>query len=326
MAKTVGDIPIDEVWATALEVAPLVNSFSAVGRATNERLDVDWTDARWRGLFKEHPREREQVAKALNTHARAEQKAITITGNVRGMVVSDIHAPYHDYSAILVTAAVAHWWKPDVFVYNGDDVDFYGLSRFDKNPARLFSIQDEIDAWHTDAVAPLHHALPAKCRRIKTLGNHEDRLIRVLWSNPGLYGIRSLEWRSLLELDKYGIELATRSVFFENALEVSHGERVSKWAGYSARLESERRRYHISTITGHVHRQGRWATNVMGRSIIAQEGGCLCDLNPEYMAAPDWTQGFTLFEVYNGNVRIDAVEIYPDYTCTVAGKWFSASG
>lgn len=319
---TVDDIPIEEVWTAALEVAPHVDSLASVGRATNEKLDVDWTDARWRGLFKYYPREREQVAKALGKQIRTEEKAVTIPGDVRGMVVSDIHAPYHDYNAIRLASIVARWWKPDVFVYNGDDVDFYGLSSFDKNPARLFSIQDEIDAWHTDAVAPLHNALPAKCRRIKTLGNHEDRLIRVLWRNPGLYGIRSLEWRNLLELDKYGIELATRSVYFGNALEVSHGERVSKWAGYSARMESEKRRYRISTITGHVHRQGRWATNVLSRSIVAQEAGCLCGLEPEYMAAPDWTQGFVLFEVRNGHVRIDAVEIYPDYTCTVGGKWF----
>lgn len=147
-------------------------------------------------------------------------------------------------------------------------------------------------------------------------------MIRTLWRNPGLYGIRSLEWRSLFELDKYNIELAKQSVFFGQVLEVSHGVKVSKWSGYSARMEAERRRYRISTVTGHVHRQGRWQTNVRGDSIIAQEAGCLCDLSPEYVIDPDWVQGFVLAEVHNGNVRIDPVEIYSDYTCTAGGKWF----
>lgn len=106
-SKTVDDIPHDEIWEAAKQVAPYVDSFAAVGRATNDRLDVDWSDAFWRGLFKRYPREQAQVSKLLNTNARQEQRTITIDGNTRCMIISDIHAPFHDYNAIQLVALVA---------------------------------------------------------------------------------------------------------------------------------------------------------------------------------------------------------------------------
>ena len=311
-----------ELFAKAMELAPRFDTLANVGRAVNDALDLDLTYGTWRGLFQRNPEWRERIRKQLGTAARAYHRTITVTGNVSGVVFSDIHAPFHDRNAIALAAKIAAWWKPDIAIYNGDDVDFYQLSRFDKNPNRTARIQDEIDAWHIECVAPINAAL-GKARKIKVSGNHEDRLRRKLWANPDLFGVRSLELPDLMQLHKYGIEYAELRVRFGNVLEVTHGTRVSKWAGYTARLEQEQRRYGISTITGHVHRAGRFQTRIGNGYSVGQEAPCLCTLDPEYMTDPDWTQGVTLFIVSDGAVQIEPVLFTPDYKAMVGKQFFS---
>lgn len=302
----------DELFAKALEFAPRFDSLANVAKAVNDALDIDTTAAAWRGLLNRNPGQRERIRKKLGTQRREIQRTITIDGNCSGIVFSDIHAPYHDKNAIALAAKVAAWWRPDVAIYNGDDVDFYQLSRFDKNPSRTARAQDEIDTWHVECVAPLNAAL-GKARKIKVPGNHEDRLRRKLWANPDLFGIAALELPELMQLRRYGIEYAEWRVRFGNVLEVTHGTRVSKWAGYTARLEQEQRRYSISTITGHVHRAGRFQTRIGNSYSVGQEAPCMCDLSPEYMTDPDWVQGVTLFVVRDGAVQIEPVLFTPDY-------------
>lgn len=312
----------DKALAMAAEIAPNYDRLTNVARAINDALDVDWTLGKWRGFWKDFPSIAERVRKRLGTAAREYPRQITINGDCRGIVFSDIHAPFHDANAIALACKVAKWWKPDVAIFNGDDLDFYMSSRYDKNPSRTFRVQDEIDTWHIDCVAPLIAALPSKCRKLKVPGNHEDRLRHKLWQNPDLFGIRSLELPDLLELQRFNIEYATQRIQFGYELEVSHGTRVSKWSGMSAKAEQEKRRYAIKTITGHVHRAGRFQTRVMDSHSVGVEAPCLCTLDPEYMIDPDWMQGVTLFTVRDGVARIQTVQFELDYTCEVGKEYF----
>jgi len=315
-----------ELFAKALELAPRFDSLANVARAVNEALDIDMTASAWRGLFVRNPEQRERIRKKLGTEKRQVSKVLRIDGDVRGIVFSDVHAPFHDKNAIALAAKVAKWWQPEITIYNGDDHDFYKLSRFSQNPERTERIQDEIDIWHIEVIAPIQAALPQKRREILLLGNHGRRLLHHLWANPQLYGIRALEIPALLELERLKIEYAETKVLFGDVLEVSHGTRVRSMAGYSAKAESEKRRYGISTITGHVHRAGRFTTRTARGWVYSQEAPCLCRLDPEYADDPDWVdwiQGVTLFEIRGRNLRIDAVEFYPDYTCMVGKQHFS---
>ncbi len=167
------------------------------------------------------------------------------------------------------------------------------------------------------------YAALGKARKIKVPGNHEDRLRRKLWANPDLFGIGALELPELMQLRRYGIEYAELRVRFGNVLEVTHGTRVSKWAGYTARLEQEQRRYSISTITGHVHRVGRFQTRIGNGYSVGQEAPCMCTLDPEYMTDPDWVQGVTLFVVRDGAVQIEPVIFTPDYKAMCGKQYFS---
>lgn len=304
-------------------------SRAVLGRAVNEALGIDLTPAAWRGLWIRNPEARERVdlllGRAVLIRHDAAQLTATLSGNLRGSVTSDEHAPFHDPKAIALACEVLRWWKPDVHIFNGDQVDFYSVSRFEKNPARQFGLQEEIDQTVEEVFAPVRRAIP-KARIIKIDGNHETRLDRYLHSHPEMFGLRVLRMENLFGLDKLSIDYAPQRVRCDSLLDISHGTRVNKWAGYAARAEVELRRYAINTITGHVHRSGRFETRVMDRHVIGQENPCLCSLNPEYMVDPDWAQGLTLFEVRDGAVWIETVTFTADYRVCAAGKWFGGVG
>lgn len=263
------------------------------------------------------------MRKSLGTQRRTSPNVLHVSGDVRGFVSCDVHVPFHDRDAVRLSNKILKWWQPDIHIRAGDHLDCYGLSRFDKNPERLFSFQDEIDAWHIDVVAPSQAAQGKQCRDVYFPGNHEARLEAYLWRHPELFGIRSLNIATIGEFEHYGIEHVGQAVQFGDVLEVSHGTRVSKWAGASARAEVELRRYGISTITGHVHRAGRFQTATRWGQVVGQEAPCLCSLEPEYMLHPDWVQGVTLFEIRGEKLWIEAVTFNRDYTCMVGGKMFS---
>lgn len=306
---------------TAVVVAPKVTNFKLVGEAVNEAMGLDWNNKVWTGLFRRNSSIKERVRKVLGRDVNSPVESIIISGNVRGAVYSDVHVPKHDPDAVRLVVKVLSGLDLDVIVDNGDGLDFPTVSKYLSDPAAGNNIQDEVDTWHVDVAAPITEQVKAR-KKFFVPGNHVSRLKKWLWTNPGIYGLKTLEVEKLLELDRFGFQYVENEVFFGRTLEVSHGTLVRKEAGYSAKAESEKRRYSISTITGHVHRAGRYEAKVPGRSeVIAQENPCLCTLEPEYARIVDWTQGFTLFEIKDGKVHIEPIKIYPDYTCKVYGKW-----
>lgn len=54
----------------------------------------------------------------------------------RVLVMSDIHIPYHNITALTVALNYAKNEKPDAILLNGDALDFFGLSRFCKEPKK----------------------------------------------------------------------------------------------------------------------------------------------------------------------------------------------
>jgi hypothetical protein len=243
---------------------------------------------------------------------------------MKGAVVNDTHAPFHDPFAIKLASKVIKWWKPDVLVHNGDQSDFAGLSKFDQNPNRKFRMQDDVDQWQVEVAIPLNVAAGPGCRKIVLPGNHDLRVLKFMWQYPELFSVRSLHLPALFEVQKLGMEYVGYAVVIDNLIEISHGTKVSAYSGYSAKAELLKRGYSICTITGHVHRAGRHEyTPPYGNEIIVgQESPCLCSLTPDDMVDPNWVQGLTLFEVKDRKVWIHAVVFNEDYTCHISGKWF----
>lgn len=304
------------------DLAPMAATRVDLSRQIENRVGLGWSDTKWRSVWKHSPRLSARAARALSTALRQpEQREIVINGDVKGAIVSDIHAPFHVKEAIDLTAKVLRYWEPDILVYNGDNLDCTMLSDFDRNPARNTSLKEEADIFHADVRAVLRHALPKGAREVFLPGNHEDRIRRQIWRNPYLYNLPGLSLPELLDVNKKNF--AEHRIRFGKILEVSHGTKVNAQPGYSASAELKKRRYSISTATGHVHRSAQVKVLTERGWVIGQEVPCLCTLDPDWMNNPEWSNGIVLFVVKGNKLWMSSADYTHDWSTFVAGKWIS---
>lgn len=219
----------------------------------------------------------------------APPKRLFFEGRYNIISLNDWHVPFHDHRAIMSAFDFCRTIQPQVIVLH-ELHDFYAISKFDKNPARRQTMQDEIDLVNR-YIAELRATCPDS-RMILIESNHLDRLRRYLWRfAPALASLRTLEIPKLLELEANGIEYM--ECFIHQRFLWKHGDLVSKESGMTARRELAKEG--MSGSSGHTHRLGKHYRRNRGGSYVWMEGGCLCDLNPEYIkGTADWQQGFTL--------------------------------
>jgi UDP-2,3-diacylglucosamine pyrophosphatase LpxH len=222
-------------------------------------------------------------------------------------ITGDWHYPFHDKSAMKIMIRMAKHFKPKNIIINGDALDCVSLSRFTKEP-------QEPSAFKTQ--------LEELCDVIKTLqkhstityiqGNHEARLERLVFERaPELHGLITMEKLVNDNLDtkiEYVYTVPSESMIdWRDDLIIGHFNVVRKYCGYTAKALVER--FQTNVVQGHTHRLGEYALRVKGRTLRGFEGGCLCDLNPEYVMMPNWQQGFLVFSPVDDSWKIETVPI-----------------
>lgn len=210
----------------------------------------------------------------------------------RTVIISDIHAPYHDVNAINALLSFLTWFLPHTVIFIGDVVDFYAVSSFDKDPQRRLELQNEID----EAVGVMQQVKKA-CPKAKEWyfikGNHEQRLQRYLWSKAAeLSGLREMNVKHMLKLGSMGIEYVEYGKMIYNGLMIKHGDVVRKYSGYTARAEIEK--VGISGVSGHTHRMSLYHQTNEAGAFTWMEIGHLAREDQEYLegSQPNWQQGF----------------------------------
>lgn len=162
------------------------------------------------------------------------------------IVLSDIHFPYQDDKALKAVYKFLEQHPVDTIILNGDILDFYDVSSFDKDPSRINSLQKEIDMANKffSQLRKRHSG-----RIIFIGGNHDaDRLERYLKKHPELYSLNALKIDRILNLNEYGIDFY-RDEFRLGSLKIIHGDMVRKFSAYTARGELEK--HDTSGISGH---------------------------------------------------------------------------
>lgn len=211
------------------------------------------------------------------------------------IIISDIHFPYEDRFAINAMFKFLKKHPVDEVILNGDIIDMYDCSSFDKDPERINGLQKELNKAYK-FFEGLRAILPkAKLHFIK--GNHEYRLQRYLMKHPELNSLEALKLPNLLKLDKYNIVYHEKEYKLGN-LKIVHGDVIRKFSAYTAHAEMDK--HDCSGISGHSHRLGCFYKQTPSRYLGWFESGCLCDINPEYVDNPDWQQGF-LYGVVEGD-------------------------
>lgn len=235
-------------------------------------------------------------------------------------ILSDIHQPFHDVKAL--TAAVKHIANevgPDVLILNGDMMDFFTVSRWEKNPHKR-DMKGEIDGgkdillWLKDVIKPKTIVLKK--------GNHEERWDHYIWQKaPELWDLPQCRLENMLELDKIGIEMVgdKRPIIFggdddgDGGLPILHGHEFTK--GLMSPVNPARgaflRTLH-TCIMGHFHQSSQHTDNNMfkTREVSTWSTGCLCGMHPEYAPINRWGHGFAVVHVESpGEWHVDNMRI-----------------
>ncbi len=224
-----------------------------------------------------------------------------------GIVSNDWQVPFHDETALELFLNFCQKEQPDWIDLAGDIHDFYQISRFDKNPNRRYSLQDDIDVL--DELLCRLRAQNPNATIYYELGNHEHRLRKFLWSSKGekLASLRCLKVENLLNLSKYNIT-PIEKWRQQGDLYIMHGTVLSKHAGYSAKLHFEK--YGVTMIHGHSHRDGKFTRRTLEGHKAVWENYCLCKLdNVEYDPFPNWTQGWSKITMVGDRPYVEQIPI-----------------
>lgn len=258
---------------------------------------------------------RDQVQVRLHTVRTAK------VASERCLVLSDIHIPYHDQSALAVALVFARAWQPTVIVLNGDILDAHEISSHPKDKHNVITFQDEVN--ETRQFLRCLRRDHRKARICYTMGNHENRIERYLTQHaPELSSVTTLALDELLDLKALGIEFVdSRCKVQIGPFEIFHGSIIRKDAGNSVRGHMTRRGG--SVAMGHTHRMGIVARADRHGVHWGIENGHLSDPDPTWAHDPDWQQGFSCIEVGEGVVSIRQHHIHHG-RLLVDGRIYSA--
>ena len=223
-------------------------------------------------------------------------------------IINDTHNPFQDQRALHEVELFLKELQPDMVIYAGDMNDFYQISKFDRNPARADSLQDDLDS--TVSMFTRQRTLLPNTRMIQIDGNHEDRLRRNLWgNNPAMSSLRELTIGKLYQLDKNEIEHVDKDegVLVNGVFWVTHGDLIRAHAGYTAKGMSDK--HGGCGIHGHSHRLGSYYKRDRFGIFGWWENGCLCSLDPDWIAWPNWQQGFSLVHFTKERFWVEVIQI-----------------
>jgi len=239
-------------------------------------------------------------------------------GNTRlTVVLNDLQIPFQDKRALSLVLGFIGDLRPEEIVLNGDIVDCYSISDFDRNPLTQATLAREIRE-----AEKLMKTLQGVPKKIWIGGNHEDRLRRHVWKNTGLLRgfdsrtretlVAAMDFPEVFSLGSYGFQwVPYGGVYKIGKLMATHGSMVRRHSADTGRAHLEK--YGQSVIIGHTHRGGvTYRRDVRGVH-AAYENFCLCRLDPEWTQYPNWQHGFSVVhsDTKSGFFNVQAIPLLP---------------
>lgn len=236
------------------------------------------------------------------------------------VIVPDLHFPHHDPAFLSVTKKVIKIVKPHGIVQLGDALDFWQISRFDKDPLRKQSILEDC-LLYSALLKEWSDLLPKDGVIHQLEGNHEDRLRRYVWQNakelagmvksvPELIGLRKLavrtvwhpisNWRSC----QLGDCVLHHGHFYNQHVAVGNLSKYSK-----------------SLIQGHTHRYQHVSN---GERFSATLGHGSNETETAHQPTPTgWQQALGVLTVARGRAALEPVLVH-NASCIFRGRRIDA--
>jgi predicted phosphodiesterase len=220
-----------------------------------------------------------------------------INGFKKVGILSDVHLPYHNLTALTTAITYLKKEKVDALLLNGDTLDCHQLSRFIRDPKkRDFKYElDTLKAFMNVIDKEL------KCKVFFKIGNHEARYQHFLMQKAGeLSGIEEFEFENIIKARANGIEIIASNRYMKlNDLNGLHGHEYI--GGISAPVNVARGLYmrgKVSAFQGHNHSTSEHSeTDMNGKITTTWSIGCLSELHPAYMPLNKWNWGCAMVEL-----------------------------
>lgn len=255
-------------------------------------------------------------------HARESISIDEREDGTRCVIISDAQIPFIDEDFWRAFLRFLGKYRPHDLFINGDWIDAYEVSDFDKRPSRLFSIDTEIE-MAKDTLREIRKRLAVDGRIYWADGNHEERWNKAIWRHAGPLAAYTADLYTALDLEHLADGYVPYGKHFDYlGFLITHGNYVSQYSAYTARKHYDR--YHSSGCNGHTHRVGSYShTDGKGRSHTWFEIGCFCRKDLEYVkGVANWQNGFLIGTVWGGAFHPQLVRVIE----TDAGRAFFADG
>lgn len=225
-------------------------------------------------------------------------------------ILSDIHFPYYDKKAL--DSAVNHLikWGPEVVILNGDAIDMYHASDFEKDP-RQRRPKYEFDMVR-EFLDQLTKLFP---RVVYKLGNHCERFEKkIMQRNPEFIDLQWMTFEFALHYERdYKVDVVkNKRIIKAGHLNILHGHEMAR--GFIAPVNVARGFYlraKTNVIAGHHHRVSEhMETDINGKTIGSWSMGCLCELHPHYMPINNWQHGFAMVEIDGDDFEVHNKKIF----------------
>ena len=212
-------------------------------------------------------------------------------------IIADLHVPYHSIPALTATFDYFSSKGIDSLIINGDLIDFYQLSRFQKDP-RKRSVKFELDS-----VGAFFDALKMWFPQVKVFykkGNHDIRYDKWMQVKaPEFLDIENFDFANVLKLRERDIELIDDKTYIKaGGLTVVHGHELNMKSVTVNPARTLFLKAKVSSLCAHLHTPSHHA----GKRIDGHVTGCwsmghLGEESPDYAPYNEWCHGFAIVDI-----------------------------
>lgn len=232
----------------------------------------------------------------------------------RWLILNDIHFPYHCEESLEIALQYGIDNGFNKVLINGDMLDMYKLSRFDKDP-RKPGINEEFNMAREFLKGLTNHFDEI----IFKIGNHDERWEKWLIAKaPELLDCDEFQLNILLRFGELGIkEVKSKQLIEAGNMIIAHGHEMPSTSGGVNPARTMFLKANTSIAVGHFHRTTTHVErNINNHVTVTHSMGCLCNLSPDYMPYNNWNNGFATIEIKaNGEYQFDNKKIINKIIC-----------
>jgi predicted phosphodiesterase len=211
------------------------------------------------------------------------------------LIIADLHSKFYDRRATEIAINYGVKKGCDSVIIDGDFMDYYGFSKFDRSAITMNGFEDERE-WGVDMLQLLQECFG---RVFLKKGNHD---IRRELSHERL----AVQFPDVLDLARYSeylffddsnVEIIEdyRHIVYGKA-NIIHGHEYQGGGGIHVAYNRLSKTMD-NTISAHSHiTQSDFRPDINGNLYGSWSIGCLCNLHPRYNPKNRWTQGFARIE------------------------------